>query len=74
MKNLNLTQRKSPDHTNLVENFKRVGDEVMVLRKKVLREEGLTLPGLFIMHFVSIKGPMNLTDCPLNLGVSKPRI
>ncbi len=74
MKNFNQTITEIPERAELVENFERMTDDVMIWRHKLLRNEGLSKPGFFIMHFVSIKGPLKLTECSMSLGVSKPTV
>ncbi len=74
VKNLNHTITEVPERTELVNNFTKMTDDVMIWRHKILRNEGLTRPGLFIMSFVSNKGPLKLTDCSTSLGVSKPTV
>ncbi|MCL4447679.1 MAG: MarR family transcriptional regulator [Thermoplasmatales archaeon] len=74
MKNVSRTITEVPERAVLVGNFKGMTDDVMIWRYKLLRDEGITRPGLFLMHFVSKKGPLKLTDCSLSLGVSKPTI
>ncbi len=74
MKNLKQTITEVSERTVLVGNFKGMTDDVMIWRHKLLRDEGMTRPGLFLMHFVSKKGPLKLTDCSVSLGVSKPTV
>lgn len=74
MKNLNHSITNSSDRAELVENLERMTDDVMLWRHKLLRNEGLTRPGLFIMYFVSNKGPLKLKECSVSLGVSKPTV
>ncbi len=74
MKNLSQTITEVPERSQLAGNFKGITDDVMIWRYKLLKEEGVTRPGLLVMHFVTKKGPLKLTDCSLNLGVSKPTI
>ncbi len=74
MKNFKHTITEVPERLELVNNFKKITDDVMIWRHKMLRNEGLTRPGLFVMYFVSNKGPLKLTDCSTILGVSKPTV
>ena len=74
MKNLNQSLTASSERDELVENLERMTDDVMLWRHKLLRNEGLTRPGLFIMYFVSTKGPLKLKECSASLGVSKPTV
>ncbi len=74
MKNFNPTITEVQERTKLIGNLKGMTDEVMVWRQRVLRNEGLTKSGLFVLYYVSSKGPLKLTDCSLSLGVSKPTV
>ena len=74
VKNLSQTITEVGERSILVNNFKGMTDDVMIWRYKMLRDEKITRPGLFLMHFVNKKGPLKLTDCSLNLGVSKPTV
>ena len=74
MKNLNQSLTASSERDELVENLERMTDDVMLWRHKLLRNERLTRPGLFIMYFVSSKGPLRLKECSASLGVSKPTV
>lgn len=74
VKNFNQTITEVPERAELVENFKGMTDDVMILRHKLIRDEGLSRPGLFVMYFVRTKGPLKLTDCSTSLGVSKPTV
>ena len=74
MKNLNQSLTDSSERDELVDNLERMTDDVMLWRHKLLRNERLTRPGLFIMYFVSSKGPLRLKECSASLGVSKPTV
>ena len=74
VKNFNQTITEVQERTKLIGNLKEMTDEVMVWRQRVLRNEGLTKSGLFVLHYVSNKGPLKLTDCSTSLGVSKPTV
>ncbi len=74
MKNLNQTISRLSERKELIHNLKGMTDDVMILRQRILKEEGFTKSGLFVMYYVSSKGPLKLTDCSTNLGVSKPTV
>ncbi len=74
MKNIHHTTTAHIETRDLARDFREVIDEVVVWRHRLLRRENLTRPGLFIMSFVYRKGPLRLTDCSKNLGVSKPTV
>lgn len=74
VKNFNHPVTETDGRAELARNLKQMTDEVMIWRHKILRNEALTRPGLFIMHFVSNKGPLKLTECSAILGVSKPTV
>ncbi|MGC8562839.1 MAG: MarR family winged helix-turn-helix transcriptional regulator [Thermoplasmata archaeon] len=74
MKKLNQSITETSEKTELLVNLERMMDEVMLWRYKLLRNEGLTRPGLLIMYFVSNRGPLKLKDCSVSLGVSKPTV
>ncbi|MEM0135242.1 MAG: MarR family transcriptional regulator [Thermoplasmatales archaeon] len=74
MKNLSRSITERSERKELVDNLTKMTDEVMLWRHKLLRSEGLTRPGLFILYFVSNKGPLKLKDCSVKLGVSKPTV
>lgn len=57
-----------------VKNFREIQEEFMFVRDIILKKEGLTKPGVFLMHRIDSEGPMKLTNCSLSLGVSKPTI
>lgn len=74
MKNIKRPITSDANRSDLVSNFMEMTDEVMIMRHKLLRKEGITRPGLFVLFSIKNKGPQKLTDCSTILGVSKPTV
>lgn len=74
MQNLRVHSSTSKERESLIKNFREMQEEFMIIRDHLLRREGIPKPGGFLLRWVDTRGPMKLTNCSLDLGVSKPTV